>query len=346
MNIRKNWTKRKTPMERIKQIWHQLETDNFAVAGLLKLRYSETARCDAFLGVKTPEMYRMLNVRVPFQIGKEFKLKYEFRGLKFEKIYDPDDSNFLLLNLVLIDRQFKDVFDSLISDVLEAIIDESDIKVILKSYSNRLVKWQSLFERLKQPGLTPEEQRGLFGEMFFLRKYLRVNSDSRNVVISWVGSEKQVRDFQFGSWSLEVKTTFGNNHQKVHISSERQLDKTNLEFLFLNHISLELRQLAGETLNQIVDSIGESLESDYSAYNQFKSKLIEAGFFDHHRHIYEDIGYFIREDDYYMVRNQFPRIEESDIRNGVGDVKYSIIVSQCNDYKISEVDVFIKLKFS
>jgi len=333
-------------MERIRQIWQQLETSNPVLAGLLKLRYSETSKCDVFLGVKIPEMYRMLIVRVPFQTGKEFNLKYEFRGLKFEKIYDPDDSHLLLLNLVLIDKQFKDVFDSLLSDVLEAIIDESETKVILKSYSNRLVKWQSLFERLKQPGLTPEEQRGLFGELYFLRKFLQFNQDSRNVVISWVGSEKQIRDFQSGTWSVEVKTTHGNNHQKVHISSERQLDTTNLEFLCLNHISLELRQLAGETLNQIVDSICDTLEADYSSYNQFKSKLFEAGFFDHHRHIYDDIGYFIREDDYYMVRNHFPRIEESDIRKGVGDVKYSIIVSQCEEYQIPEEEVFNNLKFS
>lgn len=332
-------------MKRIKQVWHQLETSNSEFAGLLKLRYSETGKCDVFLGIKIPEMYRMLIIRVPYQIGKEFNLKYEFRGLKFEKIYDPDDSHFLLLNLVLIDKQFKDVFDSLVSDVLEAIINESDVRVILKSYSNRLVKWQSLFELLKQPGLTSEEQRGLFGEIYFIRKFLQVNPDSRNVVLSWVGSEKQIRDFQSGSWSVEVKTTHGNNHQKVQISSERQLDTTNLEFLCLNHISLELRQLAGETLNQIIDSVCETLEVDYSAYNQFKSKLIEAGFFDHHRHIYGDIGYFIREDYYYIVRDQFPRIEELDIRNGVGDVKYSIIVSQCNEYLISEEEAFNNLKF-
>lgn len=333
-------------MERIKKIWQQLESNIQEESGLLKLRYSETSECNVFLGIKIPELYRILIVSVPFQEGKEFKLKYEFRGLKFEKIFDPDNSQLLLLNLVLIDKQFKDVFDSLVADVLEAIIDESDIKVILKAYSNRLIKWQSLFERLKQPGLSPEEQRGLFGEMYFLRKFLQVATDPKDVIISWIGSEKQVRDFQFSSWSIEIKTTHGNNHQKVLISSERQLDTTNLEFLFLNHISLEVRQFSGETLNQIIDSICESLGTDYSAYNRFKSKLIEAGFFDHHRHLYEDIGYFIREDDYYMVHNQFPRIEERDIRNGVGDVKYSIIVSQCSEYKISEEDVFDKLKFS
>ena len=82
-------------MERIKQIWQKLESGNSAVAGLLKLRYSETGKCDVFLGVKIPEMYRMLIVRVPFQIGKEFNLKYEFRGLKFEKIYDQFRPHFV-----------------------------------------------------------------------------------------------------------------------------------------------------------------------------------------------------------------------------------------------------------
>jgi hypothetical protein len=346
MIILKKWIKQTTQMERIKQIWQQLETNVSFDSGLLKLRYSEISKCNVFLGIRIPEMYRILIVSVPFQMGKEFKLKYEFRGLKFEKIIDPDNSNLLLLNLSLLDKQFKDVFDTLIADVLEAIIDESDIRVILKAYSNRLIKWQSLFERLKQPGLNPEEQRGLFGEMHFLQKFLSANTDLRNVVRSWVGCEKQIRDFQFGTWSVEVKTTQGNNHQKVQISNERQLDTSNLEFLCLNHVSLEPLQFSGETLNHIIDSICDLLQSDYSALNLFRNKLIEAGFFDHHRYIYEDIGYSIRNDDYYKVHNHFPRIEESDIRNGVGDVKYSIIVSQCSEYRISEEYVFNNLNFT
>lgn len=332
-------------MERIKQIWAQLETNNSAVPGLFKLRYSETSMCDVFLGVKFPETYRMFIIRVPFSSGKEFNFKYEFRGLKFDKIYDPDDSKFLLLNLVLVDKQFTEVFDTLVTDVLAAVINESDIKIILKNYSNRLIKWQSLFERFKQQGLTPEEQRGLFGELFFMRKFLQANPDFKNVLISWIGSEKQIRDYQFGRWSVEVKTTHGNNHQKVQITSERQLDTTNLDNLFLNHISLESRQQSGETLNQIIDSIIEILNTDFTALSQYRNKLIEAGFFDHHRNLYTDIGYFIRQEVFYKVENDFPRIEESDIRNGVGDVKYSIIVSQCSDFIRTEEEVFQTIIF-
>jgi hypothetical protein len=332
-------------MDRIKQIWAQLEESSSVIPGLYKLRYSDIGNCDVFLGIKYPETHRMLIIRVPFIIGKEFHFKYEFRGLKFDKIYDPDNSGFLLLNLVLVDNQFKEVFDSLVTDILAAIINESDFKMILKKFSNRLIKWQSLFERFRQQGLTPEEQRGLYGELFFLRKFLQTNSDFSNIIISWIGPEKQVRDFQFGGWGVEVKTTHGNNHQKVQISSERQLDTSNIDNLFLNHLSLEMMQQSGETLNQMVDSISELLNTNLIAFNQFRNKLTDAGFFDPHRQYYSDIGYFIRQDIFYKIEHQFPRIEESDIRNGVGDVKYSIIVSQCIDFIISDQEVFKTLKF-
>ncbi len=265
--------------------------------------------------------------------------------MKFEKIYDPDDSEFLLLNLILIDKQFKDVFDILIYDVLEAVLNETNTKVILKNYSNRLVKWQSLFERFKHQGLTPEEQRGLYGELFFMRKFILTNPDFLNIVTSWIGPEKQVRDYQFGSWSVEIKTTNSNNHQKIQISSERQLDTTNLDNLFLYHLSLETRQQSGETLNQIIDSILEILNSDFIALNQFRNKLIGAGFFDQHRPNYADIGYYIRQDVFYRVNNNFPRIEERDIRSGVGDVKYSVIVSQFSEFTQTEEEVFNLLIF-
>lgn len=333
-------------MERINQIWRQLEENNPAIPGLLKIRYSETSNCDVYLGIKYPENHRNFIIRVPFEVGKTFKFKYEFRGLKFDKVYDPDDSKFLLLNLVLVDNQFSDVFDSLISDLLAAIINESDFKVILKNFTNRLTKWQSLFERFKQQGLSAEEQRGLYGELYFLRKFLNADSDFNNIVISWIGPEKQLRDFQSGRWGVEVKTTSGNNHQKIHISSERQLDTTNLENLFLNHISLDTMQQSGETLNQIVDSVFDFLNSDAVAFNQFRNKLTDAGFFDMHRELYYEIGYFIRQDIFYRVENQFPRIEESDIRHGVGDVKYSIIVTQCNDFTVTENEVFNTLLFA
>lgn len=331
-------------MERIKEIWNILENNTSLVSGLFKQRYSDKSTCDVFLGIKHPENYRMLIIRTPFSVGKDFNFKYEFRGLRFDKVYDTDDTSFLLLNLVLVDRQFKDIFDILISDIINDIIALTEIKVILKNYTNRLLKWQSLFEKYGQQGLSPEAQRGLFGELNLLRKYIQYHNDFLHVLHSWVGPANEIRDFQAGSWSLEVKTTHGNNHQKVHISSERQLDTSNLENLFLYHLSLEVRQQSGETLNQIVESVMELLKTDFGALNIFKSKLIEIGYYDIHRQLYENTGYYVREAHFYKVEKDFPRIEEKDIRNGIGDVKYSIVISQCSEYLVIEDDVFQIMK--
>ena len=331
-------------MERIKEIWNQLDSSTSTVPGLFKLRYSDLSKCDVFLGIKYPENHRMLIVRTPYLIGKDFNFKYEFRGLRFDKVYDSDDYNFLLLNLVLVDRQFKDIFDTLIGDVISNIINQTELRYVLKNFTNRLIKWQSLFERFGQQGLSPEEQRGLFGELLFLRKFLQLNSEYLPVIYSWVGPTQEIRDFQSGSWSLEVKTTFGNNHQKVHISNERQLDTSNLDNLILYHISLDARQQSGETLNQIIDSILDILITDFTSLNCFKGKLIEVGYFEIHRQIYENIGYHIRQETFYKVENEFPRIEEKDIRNGVGDVKYSIVVSLCSDFILNEDDAFKIIK--
>ncbi len=217
---------------------------------------------------------------------------------------------------------------------------------LVQELLNRFEKWKSLFDRAATQGLSVEEQRGLFGEVYFLRKFLANNNSSLEVVNSWVGPEKQIRDFQFGSWSVEVKTTHGNNHQKILVSSERQLDTSNVESLFLNHISLDSRQMSGETLNQIIESVLVLLEHDFTSLSRFKNKLLTAGYFDQQKNYYEHTGYFIRQDVTYLVENSFPRIEEVDIRDGVGDVKYSIIISNSSDFIRTDEQVFKTLIFT
>jgi hypothetical protein len=145
------------------------------------------------------------------------------------------------------------------------------------------------------------------------------------------------------NWALEVKTTVGNNHQKVQISSERQLDITHLERLYLFHISLEKAQENGETLNEIVKSIQTILHLDIIALNRFRAKLYEVGYFQNDEQLYDGVGYHIRQDTFYKVENEFPRIQENEIRSGVGDVKYSIILSQCQQFIHTENQVLENL---
>lgn len=333
-------------MERIDYLWKNLEAQSSDHVGFFKTRYSETSLAEVYLGIKVPEMYRLLILCVPGSEGRKFDFKYEFKGVKFEKLIDPQDSENILLCLKLVDFHLKDIFNTLCLDVIGSIIEEGDLVFIQQKFKSRLLKWQNLFDRYNSDGLTSEEQRGLYGELYFLREWLNRTTDCERVVNAWLGPEKELQDFQSNDWAVEVKTTHGNNHQKVHIQSERQLDSSNLNYLYLYHISLDVRNNSGETLNQIVQSIRTALTPVQLGYSLFNFKLLKAGYFDTHASLYQEKGYYIREDVFYNVVDKFPRIQENDLMNGVGDVKYSIIVSSLDNYSVTHKSIFEKLIYN
>lgn len=327
-------------MTKIDTIWDELENDKSFSRGLLIRRYSGNVLPDVFVALKSPEKFRCIAASLSNTFEVNLSSFANLRDINVE--ISPDetnpDRNFLLIKLL--NNTHKDIFSVLCEDLIINISSVINENQLYRELLNRFEKWQSLFDKASLQGLSPEEQRGLYGEICFLRKFLQHNSDYQQIVTSWIGVEKQIRDFQWGNWSIEVKTTHGNNHQKIHISNERQLDTSNLDNLFLYHLSLETRLRSGETLNQAIDSVALILQNDFSSLSRFKSKLIEAGYFEKHKNQYSEMGYFSRNEVFYKVENEFPRIEEAEIRNGVGDVKYSIIISQCSDYIITEEQVF------
>lgn len=325
---------------KINQIWEELEKDTSFSSGLLIRRYSGSVLPNVFVGLKAPEKLRC--IAASLNDAKKIAIQ-EYANLKdigVELIADEKKPGSSILIFKLLNIQHKDVFSALCEDLIENISSITSEDQLIKELLNRFEKWKSLFDKLTSQGLAPEEQRGLYGEIFFIRKFLQNISDHSKVINSWVGCKKEVRDFQSGTWATEVKTTSGNNHQKVQVSSERQLDTKNLKNLFLFHLSLEELQQSGETLEQAIDSVIKILATDLILLNKFKNKLLEAGYFERHCHIYKNFGYSIRQESFYKIEGSFPRIEEKDIRDGVGDVKYSVILSQCSTFIKSDQEVF------
>jgi len=327
-------------MTKINQIWEELENDKSFSHGLLLRRYSGAVLPDVYVAMQHPEKLLCICVSISDSIEINISAFSNLQEIQVDLFPSPTQTRKNSLVFKLLNFQHKDIFTVLCEDLITSIAKETNERKLVKEILNRFEKWKSLFNKIGLQGLTPEEQRGLFGELYFLRKYLLFNRNFLDVVNTWIGTERQVRDFQSGTWALEVKTTHGNNHQKVHISSERQLDITNLNDLFLYHLSLEQMQNSGETLNDIVDSIIAILQNDTLALNKYKAKIYEVGYFDLQRNLYETVGYHIRQDVFYKVEHDFPRIQESEIRVGVGDVKYSIILSQCTTFIIDENEVF------
>jgi hypothetical protein len=325
---------------RIKQIWDDLENDKTSNKGILMRRYSGSLGPNIFIAIQVPEKLLCMVFSISTDIEINVSLFTNLQEIKIDVLPHENITGQNILIFKLINKAHKDIFAILCEDLISTISQETNETKLLKILLNRFEKWKSLFNKFKLQGLTSEEQRGLFGELYFLRNYLKQNLDFQQTINTWVGPSNEIRDFQYQNWALEVKTTIGNNHQKVHISSERQLDTTHLENLFLFHISLEKAQESGESLPHLVNSIEEYLSLDTISLNRFKSKLYEAGYFEQQENLYNDFGFHIRQENYYKVEDNFPRLQENELRSGVGDVKYSIILSQCSQYTIDEIEVF------
>lgn len=327
-------------MTKIEIIWNSLESDTTVNSGLLYKRYSADILPDVFVALKSPERHRCIAFRISAKFTFEETQWNKLKDIKIETTFDEHDKSKKFLLILLLNKQHKDIFSTLCEDLIFGITDVATEQNLVEKLIERLVKWQSLFEKVGQQGLSDEAQRGLYGEVFFLRLFLNNSADKNYCIKSWLGPERSIQDFQYSNWAVEVKTTHGNNHQKIHISSERQLDDTIIEKIFLYHLSLDIRVSYGESLNTIIDEVIVLLSDNIMASNLFKLKLLESGYYDIHKPIYEETGYTIRQENIYQVSGNFPRITESLIPIGVGDVKYSIVLSESEEWRISKQTLF------
>lgn len=325
---------------KIEKIWINLEVDTNQHSGLIYKRYSALVKPDVFIAIKAPEGLRSLAIRLLKPIGIRLDDFNLIRDIKLESYPDERDNSKEFLLIVLLNNDFKDIFSTFCEDLISSIENFTKQEEIIEGLVDRISKWRTLLEKIGKKGLSSEAQRGLFGELYFLRKYIeRVKSPIESIQ-TWKGPEKAIQDFQNLNWALEVKTTHGKNHQKIQIASERQLDNDVIENIILYHLSLDIRTGNGETLNQIVLSIMRLLEGHSMAANLFRMKLMQSSYFMEESHLYSETGYSIRQENIYAVNDSFPKITEKDIPKGVGDVHYSIVLTESESWRIQIEDMF------
>lgn len=330
-----------------KDLWRALEVSasHKTGPGTAKRLVGLDAVCPMFIGVKAPGMLRTFILEVPRDSAPLPGIIPVSRGLHFtvqirgDEIL-PDHASLILSSSAV---RYNEIFASIAEDLyskLHALIKRRDV---IAGFLTRVRLWQVFFEKQGDDGLSEEAQRGLYGELRFLKDHVFASSKNlEKAVLSWTGPRSRQHDFQFGSAAVEVKTSASKQHQKLQIASEQQLDETAVGRLYLYYLSVALIESGADTLPALIDDIRAHLSLQSGALSEFDNLLIEAGYV--HRAKYEPTGYSIRESAVFLVENDFPRIRENDIRSGVGDVKYSISVAQCRNYEIpfSELSVSIK----
>jgi hypothetical protein len=296
--------------------------------GYVKRRLRPDLAMDVFVAVARPSGRRCLLLKAD---GVDLRALPRFsgsRGIESRLVTDAGEGRFLEVSLR--DRAFADIFDKLLDDVVLTLPPDTGPGVAARVVA-RLILWQKFLSATPSP-LGEEAQRGLYGELWFLKEHV-FRLRGLPGVGGWVGPTRAAQDFQFSAMAIEVKTSVADQDQALRIVSERQLDDVGIARLFLFHLSVDMR--AGETgsLPDLVASVRREI-ADNPWRDEFEGRLAEAGYSDADRERYVQPCYAIREQNLFRVAAGFPRLTESVLQAGVGDVHYSIRLSACKPFAV------------
>lgn len=203
-------------------------------------------------------------------------------------------------------------------------------------------RWQEMLRRRADRLLSKTERIGLFGELLFLRDVLSDRLGWNAAIRCWNGPGGHEQDFVVAGTSFEVKTQVVTADRRIRISSEDQLDPVQGRILLCNQGIAPLPSVdpAARTLNLLVSEIRDAVvQAGLGAPELLDIALLEAGY--EERQDYDEESWFLVDRTYYEVCGNFPRIERGDLRPGVDMVKYSIRVSDCVPFTVSDDEAFI-----
>lgn len=253
------------------------------------------------------------------------------------------------LGVRLRDPACGDVFTALAEDVALRVAAAPDERTAAAALLNRLHRWQK-FLAAGAGGLSPERQRGLYGELRVLHSHLITGLGAAAAVDGWRAPRATHQDFQFASGAVEVKTTTALQPQTVRIASERQLDDTGIPALFLLVVVLDEREVEGEATNMsdtlpgVVALLRQDLAHDEGAAMVFEDRLLESGYLEADSPRYESRRLTVRDEHIYRVVTGFPRLIETSLPPGIGDVGYALSLASAAPFAVPAADMTRVLK--
>jgi hypothetical protein len=325
----------------LEEIWQEIarEAAGQSRHGILQRRIRPDARCDLFIAVERPSGRRVFLIRVQEAAARRLEKPPRMRGCEISVTRLPDDpADKLSVCVFLNEARFTDVFTSLSEDLARHLEPVQSDDEIVSALVGRLQRWQKFLQR-RPEGLGEDAQRGLFGELWFMRYYLIDGVGTLEAVRAWRGPEMAIHDYQLRNLSVEVKTTIAKQHTKFLVSSERQLDSLRVVQLIVFHVAVEAVRPGTPTLPGLVRDVRSALSQNAEARDLFEDLLLDAGYLDRHEQLYEDVAYAVRSHHAFHVRDGFPRLTETALPPGVGDLSYSVVISNCVPFTVEDEEL-------
>ncbi|MFI7866797.1 PD-(D/E)XK motif protein [Ectopseudomonas khazarica] len=231
-----------------------------------------------------------------------------------------------------------DLFLGLCETLIGSLKDVADPGTALAVALAHLRRWKAFLAGRNARLLTPEEVRGLFGELHVLRTLYQDTLPQAAAVDAWCGPDDSHQDFIFGNRAIEVKSLSGRERSTVRISSEDQLESLADDLFLLTQL---LSDMPGAehtlSLNGIVTLIKGEL-TDAEAIEQFMDKLAAVSYVPLAE--YDTPSFVVSGVQGYRVTGDFPRLVRSRLPPGVTKVSYDLLLEDIEPFSCAQTDIF------
>jgi hypothetical protein len=325
-------------MTNLEIIWRELEAETppasdghfarllpSAAPGVVRLRW------------RVPSAVRGIEFELPSsEIPANLRLP---KGEGFSTSVSSEKSDGLLRTTVVLEAvasKYNEILAVIASDLLGLSDKDGDARHLIR-ISDRLADWAEFFRRHAERPLSPELQLGIIGELLLMRDYLIPFWGKELALASWVGPLRRPQDFQ-GPASVEVKSTLGAASKPLQISNLRQLDPSLMgKPLFLAVMRAELVAAGGATLLGTIRDVKSMLPR--SLHSDFRSRLLRSGICEVslesiHLSMFQAFNWRL-----FGIRDDFPRVVQSDVRAGVLDARYTISMSNCDPFAVDMTEL-------
>jgi hypothetical protein len=241
------------------------------------------------------------------------------------------------LSLRLVDNSLRDIFSRLCRDLVDASRVAADEQAAAQIAVRRTWRWHHLLRGGGTGLLSPEEQKGLIGEIHVLRHLIQLVGAAA-AVTSWRGPLGAPKDFEVGPHAIEAKARRGAATPHVRISSEDQLDGAGVDLLLLHVIDLSTAvDGSGATLNDSARGLFDAVRHlDEALLEPLEDRFAAAGFF--WSDDYSEFSWSEGQHRLYRVSDGFPRLQASAVPTGVSRVRYAIDLNAIDQYQIPWTD--------
>ncbi|WP_066392256.1 PD-(D/E)XK motif protein [Neobacillus mesonae] len=296
------------------------------------------------IGIDLINLQRRIYIDITSENWEEEQLKSfpKWRGIDigqeyFSQIGPLKEKNFLVISQIVEDSE--EIFERVLQNLVDHILMKEELSLYTVVYKV-LDRWHNFFKKKWDTKLTIEEEMGLFGELYYINKWLEFFPQEPPLIVKdWKGPLKNRIDFVSKKGGVEIKTVTPKIRDEIKISNEKQLEiNPVIDTLFLYVLKVEVNDSTGNSLQNMIETIEEQLVNRApSLAVKFKDLLLEAGVISDD---YDKNYFFVHEELGYIATEEFPKLTSKNLPTGINNVSYSIDLSHCKSFKVPIDDVF------